>query len=303
MELYDTVIIGGGPAGLSAGIYAARAQLKLVLLEKLAPGGQIAVTELVENYPGFPDGVMGAELASQMEAQARKFGLPIESAEVRSVTVEGDIKIVKTDKAEYRARTLIVASGTNPRRLGIPGEMKYLGRGVSTCATCDAPLYRGRTVAVVGGGDSAIQEALFIAKFVDKCYVIHRRDELRAQKILQDRALAEPKIEFVWNSTVPRIVGDEGVTEVRVTNKLTGDESGLTVDGVFIFVGLLPNIDFLDGMIEADEKGFLLADQNMETNIPGIYAAGDVRSKILRQVATAVSDGATAAFDLEKHLD
>jgi thioredoxin reductase (NADPH) len=303
MKEFDVLIIGAGPAGLTCGLYAARANLNVLLLEKLAPGGQIAVTELVENYPGFDDGIMGAELAMKMEAQARKFGLEYESVEVHEISMDGDYKNVRTDFETYRAKVLVIATGTHHRKLDVPGEDDFFGRGVSNCATCDGPLYRGKEVAVVGGGDSAIQESLFLTKFVDKVKVIHRREELRAIRVLAERAMADPKIEFVWNSHVTEVLGKDGVDGVRVKNKLDGTETDIPCDGFFIFVGMLPNTGFLGGMCKADAGGFLITDENCETNVNGIYAVGDVRAKNLRQVVTAAADGAIAAHDMEKYLD
>ena len=303
MQQYDVVIIGAGPAGLTCGMYAARGNCNVVLLEKLAPGGQIAVTELVENYPGFEEGIMGAELAAKMEQQARKFGLKIQSTEVQSLNVDGPFKVLETDGETFKAKVVVVASGTHHRTLGIPGEDEMFGRGVSNCATCDGPLYRGREVAVVGGGDSAIQESLFLTKFVSKVTVIHRRDELRAIQVLADRAMNDPKIHFVWNSHVTQVLGKDGVDGVRVKNKLTQKESDLSCDGFFVFIGMIPNTQFLGGMCKTDEGGFLATNEYCETRMPGIYAIGDVRVKNMRQVATAVGDGATAAHDMEKYLD
>jgi len=302
MREHDAVIIGAGPAGMTCGLYLARGAVDAVILEKLAPGGQIAVTELVENYPGFEEGIMGAELASKFEQQARKFGLEFMTGEVASIELDGDFKIVKTESETIKAKVVIIASGTHHRTLDIPGEEDLFGRGVSNCATCDGPLYRGREVAVVGGGDSAIQEALFLTKFVDKVKLIHRREELRAIQILADRAMADPKIEFVWNSTVSEVLGDDGVDGVKVVNKVTKEESVLPCDGFFVFIGMIPNTTFLGDQCKTDEAGFIHTDENCETNIPGIYAIGDVRVKNMRQVATAVGDGATAAHDMEKHL-
>lgn len=302
MQEHDVLIIGAGPAGLTAGIYAARAKLDVVLVEQLAPGGQIAVTELVENYPGFDEGIMGAELAMKMEAQARKFGLVIETGEVTSLKVEGDYKIIETDSEVYKVKVVVIASGTKHRSLGIPGEDRLFGRGVSNCATCDGPLYRDREVAVVGGGDSAIQESLFLTKFCSKVTVIHRRDELRAIKILADRAMADDRIHFAWNSVPTKVIGEDGVDGVMVKNVVTGEESAIDCDGFFVFIGLTPNTCFLESLCETDGGGFIITDDNCETNIQGIYAVGDIRSKRLRQVATAVGDGATAVHDLEKHL-
>ena len=303
MREHDVVIIGAGPAGMTCGMYAARGGCDVVLLEKLAPGGQIAVTELVENYPGFDEGIMGAELAAKFEAQARRFGLEFVTAEVIKMTVDGDRKIIETDSESFAAKVVVVASGTHHRELGIPGENNLFGRGVSNCATCDGPLYRGREVTVVGGGDSAIQESLFLAKFASKVTIIHRRDKLRAIQILADRALAEEKIHFIWDSHVTEVVGTDGVDGIRVKNKKSQEESVVPCDGFFVFIGMIPNTQFLGGLSKTDEIGFLFTNDNCETNVPGIYAIGDVRVKNMRQVATAVGDGANAAHDFQKYID
>lgn len=302
MTEHDIIIIGAGPAGMTCGMYCARADLDVITLEKLAPGGQIAVTELVENYPGFEEGIMGAELVSKMERQAKKFGLQFKSTEVQNITIDGDYKIIETDSETYKSKVVVVASGTHHRVMGIPGEDNLFGRGVSNCATCDGPLYRGKEVAVVGGGDSAVQESLFLAKFASKVSVIHRREELRAIKILADRAMATENIEFIWNSTVSEVLGKDGVEGVRIRNKISGEESDLVCDGFFVFIGMIPNAQFVCDLCKTDENGFLFANDNCETNVPGVYAIGDVRVKNMRQVATAVGDGATAAHDLEKYL-
>ena len=257
----------------------------------------------MENYPGFDDGVMGAELAAKMEHQARRFGLEIVTGEAKKLTLDGDYKIVETDSETFRAKVVVIASGTTHRSLGIPGEDDLFGRGVSNCATCDGPLYRQREVTVVGGGDSAIQESLFLAKFASKVTVIHRRNELRAIKTLADRALGEPKIEFVWDSHVTQVLGKDGVDGIRIKNKNTNEETDLPCDGFFVFIGMNPNVEFLEGQCKADAGGFLITDAGCETSIPGVFAIGDVRAKDMRQVATAVGDGATAARAMEKYLD
>jgi len=302
MDERDIIIIGAGPAGMTCGLYCARADQKVLVLEKLAPGGQIAITELVENYPGFEDGIMGADLASKMENQAKRFGCEFGYGEVEEISLEGDFKIVKTDSGLYKTKVLVVASGTHHRSLGIPNEDDFFGRGVSNCATCDGPLYRGREVTVVGGGDSAIQESLFLAKFASKVTVIHRREELRAIKVLADKALATENIHFVWDSHVTEVIGDDGVDGIRIKNKNTDAESDIPCDGFFVFIGMIPNSVYLKDICDMDEIGFIKTDHHCETNVKGIYAIGDIRVKDMRQVATAVGDGATAAHDLEKYL-
>ncbi|MEW5734894.1 MAG: thioredoxin-disulfide reductase [Thermodesulfobacteriota bacterium] len=300
---YDCIIIGAGPAGLTAGIYTARARLKVLLLEKFAPGGQIQVSDLVENYPGFPEGISGAELMERMAEQAKRFELPIESSEVVSVDFSGPLKKIVLPDRQLTARTIIVATGAQPRQLGVPGENVFTGKGVSFCATCDGPFYRGKSVAAVGGGDSAVQESIFLTRFVDRVYVIHRRNELRAARILQERALANPKITFVWDSVVTEIKGDNDVNAVTVKNVKTGEVSDLAVSGCFIWVGTVPNTGFLGDSLAKNKAGFLITDQRMQTSVPGVFAAGDVRETVLRQVSTAVGDGAIAAFCAEQYVE
>lgn len=300
---FDLVIIGAGPAGLTAGIYAARARLKVLLLEKFAPGGQIQVSDMVENYPGFPEGISGAELTERMTEQAKRFDLPIESSEVLGVDFSGDPKKIRLPDREITAKAVILATGAQPRTLDVPGENAYTGAGVSFCATCDGPFYRGKTVAAVGGGDSAIQESIFLTRFAEKVYVIHRRNELRAARIIQERAFENPKIEFVWDSVVTEIKGGDYVEAVSVKNVKTGEIKDLAVDGCFIWVGILPNTEFLGTAVKTNEAGFIITDERMQTNVPGVFAAGDVRATVLRQVSTAVGDGAIAAVCAEQFIE
>jgi len=299
--MHELIIIGAGPAGLTAGIYAQRAKIDTILLEKLALGGQAALTDVVENYPGFPE-IKGYELIGKFEEHARKFGLRIESGkEVTKVEVEGDVKRVYCGNEVYEALSVIVATGAQPKKLGAKGEREYTGRGVSYCATCDGFFYRDKTVCVVGGGDAAITEALYLSKLASKVYVIHRRDKLRATKILQERAMRTENIEFIWNSTVEEIRGDEKVHFVLLRNLKDGSISELPVDGVFIFVGTQPNTEFID--VEKDENGFIITDEELRTSIEGIFAAGDCRKKPLRQISTAVGDGALAVHSAEAYLE
>jgi len=302
---YDIIIIGGGPAGLTAGLYTSRSGLKTLLLEKVAPGGQAALAWTIENYPGFPEGINGPELTERIEKQAEKYGLEIKSGEVAKVKVSSKDerskgmleKVIKTEEGEeYKTVALIVATGTRPRKLGVPGEERLIGRGVSYCATCDGPLFKNRKVVVVGGGDAAVEEALFLSKFAEKTTLIHRRDELRATKIVQERAVSNPKLEFLWKSTVTEILGETEVEGVKVRNIETGKDLTLEAKGVFIYIGTIPNTGFLKGIIEMDNKGFIITDENMETSVKGIYACGDVRKKLLKQVVTACGEGATAGF-------
>lgn len=302
MTDYDLVIIGAGPAGLTAGIYAARARMNVLLLEKAAPGGQIIVTDWIENYPGFPEGISGFDLAEKMKKQAEDLGLKIETAEVKSLNLEGDIKEVVLKDRSIKAKALIIASGASPRKLGI-GEDRYMGKGISFCATCDAPFFRDKTVVAIGGGDTAVQEAVFLTKFVKKVYLVHRRDELRAAKILQERAFANDKIEFVWDTVATGVEGFFGIEGVHVKNVKTGEESTLKADGCFIWVGILPNTEYVQDSVLTDNWGFILADAKMRTSVPGVFAAGDVRDTPLRQVSTAVGDGAVAAVSAEHYIE
>lgn len=302
--LYDLAIVGGGPAGLTAAIYASRARLKVVVLEKSAPGGQILVTDWIENYPGFPEGLSGADLVEKMAGQARRFGAEIEMNTVLSLEVSSPIKRLVLSDREITAKAVIIATGASPRKLGVPGEADFYGRGISTCATCDAPFYRNGVVAAVGGGDTAVQESLYLTRFVNKVYLIHRRDQLRATRILQERALENDKIEMVWDSVVTSVNGsDNGVTGVTVKNVKTGRERDLAVEGCFIWVGILPNTGFLKDAVTLDEGGFVMVNARMETSVPGVYAAGDVRNTPLRQVATAVGDAAIAAVAAAGHVE
>jgi len=301
---YDLVIIGGGPAGLTAGLYAARARLNVVMLEMITPGGQILVTDWIENYPGFPEGLTGTELVERMTEQAKHFGLNIESEEVMSLDLSQPVKKIElADGSFLSAHALIIATGASPGKLGIPGEEKYTGKGVSFCGTCDGPFFRDRVVAAVGGGDTAVQEALFLTKFVKKVFLIHRRDELRAAKILQERAFENDKIEIVWDSIVTEIDGLTNVEKVTLKNVKTDNISQLSVDGCFIWVGTEPNTGFLSDTRMLDEYGFIVANTHMATSIPGVFAAGDVRNTPLRQVVTAVGDAAIAVASAEHYLD
>ncbi|HPR17240.1 MAG TPA: thioredoxin-disulfide reductase [Candidatus Cloacimonadota bacterium] len=306
MELnteYDVAIVGGGPAGLSAAIYAARGGLKTVVFEKALIGGQIVVTADVENYPGFAENLSGFDIADKMQKQAEKFHAEIKIEEVKAIGTEGLCKVLETDKGLYRVKSVILATGAHPRKLAVPGEEKFTGRGVSYCATCDGALYRNKVVAVIGGGDSAVEEANFLTKFAQKVYVIHRRDELRAVKIVQERAFKNEKMEFIWNTAVQAIEGGDFVERLILFNKKTEKISVLPVDGVFIYVGIIPNSGLLESRVTFDKQGFVQTDDTMHTDIPGVYAAGDVTHKVLRQVVTASSDGATAAFSAEKWIE
>ncbi|MGB3932719.1 MAG: thioredoxin-disulfide reductase [bacterium] len=302
MNVYDVVIVGGGPAGLTAGIYVARSKLKAILLEKGLPGGQIATTEHIENYPGYTAGA-GYELTAIMEEQAKGFGLEIAMAEVTGVQLGGPEKIITTNQGEYQARTVILAPGSSPRKLDVPGEKEFIGRGVSYCATCDGPFYEGLTVMVVGGGNAAVEEANYLTRFAQKVYIVHRRDALRATKVVQERAFANEKIEILWDSVVAEIRGNETLEQVLIKNVKTGQITPVTVDGLFVYIGFIPNTAFLKGQVEMDEAGYIITNDRMETSVPGVFAAGDCRQKLLRQVVTAAGDGAIAAFAAEKYLE
>lgn len=299
---YDLVIIGGGPAGLTAGLYAARSRLNVVMLEKITPGGQVLITDLIENYPGFPEGISGPDLTDKLMAQAKQFGLPIESEEVRSLDLTGPIKKVILADREIKTHAIIITSGASPRTLNV-GEEKFRGKGLSYCATCDGPFFRDKDVVAVGGGDTAVQESIFLTKFARKVYLVHRRDQLRATKILQERALANDKIEFVWDSVVTGLDGFFGVENVHVKNVKTGEQRTLKADGCFIWIGILPNGDFIGDSLKRDEWGFVITDGHMATSVPGVFAAGDVRDTPLRQIATAVGDAAIAAFSAEHYIE
>jgi thioredoxin reductase (NADPH) len=301
-ELYDVVIIGAGAAGLAAGLYAARSRLKTVLLERLGAGGQLGLTEWIDDYPGFPEGISAADLTLAMEAQTRRFGLEITYDEAVAVALTEKVKVVTGGERVYRAKTVIIASGGQPARLGVPGEVEFQGRGVSYCAVCDGAFFQDQPLAVVGGGDSAVEEGDFLTRYASHVTIIHRRDELRAAKILQERAFANPKVSFLWNTVVEEIQGDAAVSGLRLRNVKTGAESALAVKGVFIFIGYRPNTAFLAGQVALDPNGYIVTDEAMRTNLPGVFAAGDVRQKVLRQLTTAVADGSIAALSADAYI-
>ena len=301
-EKYDVVIIGGGPAGLTAGLYASRARLNSLLIEKGLVGGQVANAERVENYPGFPEGISGLELGQLMHQQATKFGLKVLLAEATGIELQEGQKVIRTTEGDFIAKAVIIAGGSERQKLGVPGEEEFTGKGVSYCATCDAAFFREQPVAVVGGGDAAITEALHLAKFASRVTVIHRRGQLRASRILQEEAFSQPKIEFRWNSVVEKIEGGDSVKRVRLREVKTGEESALEVAGIFVSVGLKPNTDYLKGILPLDATGLIITNERMETKIPGIFAAGDIRYNSARQAITAAGDGATAAIYAEKFI-
>ena len=301
---YDLVIIGGGPAGLTAGLYAARAKLNVIMVEKVVPGGQILVSDWIENYPGFPEGLSGSDLVFKMTEQTKRFGLKIESGEVISLDLENRVKKVVLSDKTIKTHAIIIATGASPRKLGVPGEDIFYGKGVSFCATCDGPFFKNSVIAAVGGGDTAIQESIFLTKFAKKVYLIHRREKLRATKILQERAFANDKIEIIWDSVVTQIKGGlTNVDEIVLKNLKSGKTDDLKVDGCFIWVGINPNTEFLKDVIKLDQQGFVIADSSMQTSVPGVFAAGDVRNTPLRQVATAVGDAAIASFSAEHYIE
>jgi len=300
---YEVIIIGGGPAGLTASLYTSRSRLDTLLIEIGLLGGQMTTTEVIENYPGFPQGITGDELSRLMEEQAKRFGLEVVSQEVVEVEREGDVKVVKANDSTYRCKALILCTGNEWRKLGIPGEKEFTGKGVSYCATCDGAFFQDSQIVVVGGGDSALTEALYLTKFVKELTILHRRDALRGTKIYQERVFANPKIKMLWSTVVQEIKGDSVVRSILVKNVKTGEITELITEGVFLFVGLTPRTEFLKGLVELDEGGYIMTDENCETSVKGIFAAGDCRKKLLRQVATAVGDGAMAAFAAEKYLE
>jgi len=302
-KVLDLIIVGGGPAGLTAGLYGGRARLDTILLESALSGGQMVTTDAIDNYPGFPRGVTGADLARLMEEQARAFDCAIIGEMATEVEVEGEVKTVRTGQNHYHGRALILCPGTEYRKLGIPGEEGFTGRGVSYCATCDAPFFKDSKIVVVGGGDSALSEALFLRKFARQITIIHRRDSLRAARIYQERAFAEPKIDFLWDSVVEEIGGNGAVEKVVVRNVKTHEIRDIQTEGVFMFIGVTPRTAFLRNSVELDEQGYIVTDDACRASTGGVFAAGDARKSFLKQIATAVGDGATAAFAAEKYLE
>ncbi|WP_457569025.1 thioredoxin-disulfide reductase [Desulfurobacterium sp.] len=303
--LWDVVIVGAGPAGLASAIYTGRSNLKTLVLDSMFPGGQLLITEMIENYPGFPEPMAGFELSDRMKKQAEKFGAVIESGySVNKVDLDGDIFVLKLESGgELKAKTVIWAAGSTPRKLGVPGEAEFLGRGVSYCAVCDGALFKGRDVAVVGGGDSALEEALYLTKFANKVYLIHRRDKFRAVPIVQERVKANEKIEPVLNKVVESINGEQFVESLTLRDTVTGEKSEQKVDGIFIFIGSEPNTAPIAHLVELDDRGYVLTDDEMKTATPGLFAAGDTRKKPLKQVITAAADGAVAAMSASKYLE
>jgi thioredoxin reductase (NADPH) len=299
---YDVIIIGGGPAGLSAGIYTSRSRLNSLLIERGVVGGRITDAELVENYPGFAEGISGMELGQLMQRQAAKYGLNTVIAEVTGLELKGEQRVVNTTQGDFNAKAVIIATGSERGKLGIPGEGELTGKGVSYCATCDAPFFKEKPVAVVGGGNAAISEALHLAKFASRVIVIHRRNQLRATPIMEEKARAEARIEFIWDTVVEKIEGEAVVKRLSLRQVKTDKKSSLDVAGVFIAVGLKPSTDYLKGVLPLDRAGYIITNDRMETKVPGIFAAGDIRQHSPRQAITAAGDGATAAIFAERFL-
>ena len=300
---FDVVVIGGGPGGYAAALYAARANLSTMVIEKFAPGGQMATTDIVENYPGFVDGINGFELGMQMKKGAERFGVKTKLAEVKSVELTGNPKRIHTAKDTFEAKTVILALGAFPRELGLANEPNLRGRGVSYCATCDGMFYKDKTVVIVGGGNTAVADAIFLAKICKKVYLVHRRDELRASKTYMESLERTANIEFVWNSEVVEIKEDGTVSGVKIRNRVDGSEREVDCDGIFVAIGNVPNTELIKGQVELDEAGYVPADETTRTNLPGVFAVGDMRSKPLRQIVTAVADGAVASKYAEEYID
>lgn len=302
-HIYDTLIIGGGPAGYTAALYAARAGLDTVVLERMSAGGQMGLTDVIDNYPGFPEGVDGFTLGMNMQMQAERFGVKTLYEDVVGVDFTDPAeKCVMTSANTYAARTVIIATGANPRELGLPNERALVGKGVHYCAHCDGRFYKGKTVAVVGGGNSAVSDTLYLSRVTDKVYLIHRRDTLRATKIYHEPLMKAENVEFIWDSAVTEILSDGRVTGVRTRNLKDGTEREVPFDGLFVSIGRRPATDFLNGALELDDYGYIKADESTRTSVEGVFAVGDVRTKALRQVVTAVSDGATAVHYAEEYL-
>lgn len=301
-RIYDMLIVGGGPGGYTAALYAARAGLDTLVLEKLSPGGQIALTHQVDNYPGFEAGIDGFELGMKMQAQAERFGAKTAFAEVYNLELEGEIKTLETSEGVFRGRTVVIATGANPRELGIEKEAQLVGRGVAYCAACDGMFYRGKTVAVVGGGNSAAADALLLSRVAKKVILVHRRDTLRATKIYHQSLLEKENVEFYWNSQVEELIHGDKLQAIRLRNTKTGEQTEVACDGLFVSIGRKPATQLVKGKLPLDDSGYVIAGETTETGIPGVYAVGDVRTKPLRQVVTAVADGAMAVAMAEEYL-
>jgi thioredoxin reductase (NADPH) len=298
---YDVIIVGAGPSGLAAGLYAARARRHTLIIERKVTGGQIALTSDVENYPGI-DCINGFDLSQAMHKQAEKYGMETAYADVTAIDQVGGMHVVRTEEGDYQAKAVIITGGADYNRLGVPGEERLTGYGVSYCATCDAAFFKDQVVAVIGGGDAAMDEGLFVTRYARKAYMVHRRDTLRASAILRERAFADERMEFVWNTVVEEVLGDKGVTGIRVRDVVTGETRVLDVTAMFVFIGLTPNTDYLRGKLRMDGGGHIFVNEWMETDIPGLFAAGDVRANSARQLVTAAGDGATAAIRADHYI-
>ena len=301
-RIYDMIIIGGGPAGYTAALYASRAGLDTLIIEKMSVGGQMALTDIIDNYPGFNEGIDGFSLGMQMQAGAERFGAKTEYGEVRSVDLLPEIKKIITDSGEYFSKTVVIATGAGPRALGIENEENLIGRGVHYCAHCDGRFYKNKTVMVVGGGNSAVSDALYLSRLVKKVYLVHRRDTLRATKIYHDPLMKAENVEFLWDSAVSELLADGRLNGVKVKNLKTGEEREISVDGLFVSIGRKPVTELFGNTLALDEAGYIIADETTKTNLSGVYAVGDVRTKALRQVITAAADGAVAAHFAEEYL-
>ena len=301
-HIYDMIIIGGGPGGYTAALYAARAGLDVIVLEKLSAGGQMALTSQIDNYPGFEDGIDGFTLGEKMQAGAEKFGAKTEYAEVFSVDLKSIPKVVETSEGTFYGHTVVLATGASPRDLGVSGEKELVGRGVHYCSACDGMFYKGKTVVIVGGGNTAAAEAFVLSRIAKKVILVHRRDTLRATKVYHDPLMRAENVDFRWNSTVSEFISDGKVTDVKIKDVNTGEESVINCDGVFISVGRKPATELVKDQLELDSGGYVIADESTKTNIPGVYAVGDVRIKKVRQIVTAVADGAVAAHEAEEYL-
>lgn len=302
IHIYDTIIIGGGPGGYTAALYAARAGLDTIVLEKLSAGGQMALTEQIDNYPGFEEGIDGYVLAEKMQIQAERFGAKSEYAEVYSIDMKAEPKVVETSEGTFYGRTIILATGASPRELGLPKEKEFVGRGVAYCASCDGMFYKDKTVVVAGGGNSAAADALVLSRIAKKVIIVHRRDTLRATKVYHEPLMKKENVEFQWNSNIVELLHDEKFQGVRIKDVNTGEEKDIVCDGVFISIGRKPSTKLAEGQLELDHNGYIVADESTVTNIPGIFAVGDVRTKTVRQIVTAVADGAVAVHMAEEYL-
>ena len=300
--LYEMIVIGGGPGGYTAALYAARAGLKVLVLEKLSAGGQMALTNQIDNYPGFEEGIDGFTLGEKMQLQAERFGAVTELAEVTALRLDGDIKEIETTEGLFQSRTVVLATGANPRLLGLPGERELTGRGVNYCAACDGMFYKGKTVVVVGGGNTAAADALTLSRIAKKVIVVHRRDTLRATKVYHASLLNAPNIEFRWNSAITELLQNGKLSGVKIRNLLTGEDAEIPCDGLFVSIGRAPATKLVEGLLELDAGGYIVAGESTETSVPGVYAVGDLRTKALRQIVTAVADGAMAAHSAEEYL-